>query len=230
MVTGTDTPKARATASASVMTSRATALAPGSVAISSRVARVRALRGLKAMLPRSFTQMSWRIRGRMGQRSPARMRADPAMSLHRSCGGAVKLADGEAIALNVLDDARLDHRGRGVDDAADDPLGSDVTVQNAVGVQAVQMRGVQGATVPLEVPPGEPVLGGEDGGVRAQQRRQPRRDLRQPMGLDRQDDDVDRPDGLRVVGGYRVRYEVLRGGADADAVLPHGLQVRPSER
>ena len=47
------------------------------------VALVMALRGLKAMLPRSLTHSSWRIRDLMGAFSPALMRAAESC-LHRS--------------------------------------------------------------------------------------------------------------------------------------------------
>ena len=74
---------ARATLSASSMTNRATARASGSVAISLRVARVRALSGLKATLPRSLSQISSRIRERTGALRPARA-SDAAMARQRS--------------------------------------------------------------------------------------------------------------------------------------------------
>ena len=57
------------------MIARATARISGSVAISAMVARVSALSGLKQTLPSSLSQISSRIRGRMGALSPPLMSA-----------------------------------------------------------------------------------------------------------------------------------------------------------
>jgi len=76
-------PSARATESASSMIARATARISGSVAICAMVARVSALSGLKQTLPSSLSQISSRIRDRMGALSPPLMRA-AAMARHRS--------------------------------------------------------------------------------------------------------------------------------------------------
>ena len=69
--TGSSSPSFWATASVSVMISRIRGATSGSRAISPSVAPVSALIGLNATLPRSFTQISWRIRVVMGQRNPA---------------------------------------------------------------------------------------------------------------------------------------------------------------
>ena len=74
-------------------------------------------------------------------------------------GRAVDLANGEAVALGVVDDAGGGDEGRGVDHAADDALGGDVARDDPAGVDGFQARALPGAAVALEVPPGNAVLG-----------------------------------------------------------------------
>jgi hypothetical protein len=67
----TSTPTALATASTSSINVRTSSLVIGEVTISASVARVRALNGLSVALPRSFSQISLRIRVWIGALRPA---------------------------------------------------------------------------------------------------------------------------------------------------------------
>ena len=97
---------------------------PGSRAICSSVPWVKALIGLNDRLPQSLTQMSSRMRGRTGALKPAAAIA-AAERLAPLGGAAVGLAEIEAVAVDVLDDARLDDLAGRIDDAADRALGPD---------------------------------------------------------------------------------------------------------
>ena len=71
---GNLTPSFSATACASSIIARARARVPGSATMSSSVAWVSALIGLKLRLPHSLTQISSRMRGLTGAFSPAAMK------------------------------------------------------------------------------------------------------------------------------------------------------------
>ena len=74
-------PSASATAWPSSIIALATARLPGSAVMTSSVAVVSALIGLKAMLPHSFTHNSSRMRGRTGAFRPAAInRADSVLA------------------------------------------------------------------------------------------------------------------------------------------------------
>jgi hypothetical protein len=78
----------------------------------SSVAWVSALIGLNERLPQSLTQISSRMRGRTGAFSPAapqRLRQGMRALRLRP----VRFAEREAVALNVLDDARFGHFAAG---------------------------------------------------------------------------------------------------------------------
>src|SRR6185312_11812371 len=73
---------------------------------------------------------------------------------------AVELADREAVALDMVDDARRGHRRGGIDDAADETGGIDLAAEHARGIEALELAIVVLAAELLEVPPGQAVLHG----------------------------------------------------------------------
>ena len=139
-----------------------------SVATTSRVAPVSALMGLKQRFPHSLIQMSSRMfvaDGRLEARFLHRR-----TQLFATLGGpAVGLAEGELVAVDVLDDAGLDdHRGR-VDDAAHGPLRPDGLPLPAAGIDAFQTVVPVGSLELVEVPPGHAVHGRHHHRLRTQQ-------------------------------------------------------------
>jgi hypothetical protein len=68
------------------------------------VARVSALTGLKDALPRSFTQISWRMCVVMGQRKPEAT-SPSAICRQRSDRIPFRLTDGNAATLDMLYDS-----------------------------------------------------------------------------------------------------------------------------
>ncbi len=97
--------------------------------MSSSVACVSALMGLKLRLPHSLTQSSApdvRDHRRLEAGIPARpgKRARGTLGLR-----VVDLSDREAVALDVPDDARLGDFGRRVNDATEHPVGRQVVRQ-----------------------------------------------------------------------------------------------------
>jgi hypothetical protein len=136
---------------------------PGSLQITSSVAPVSALIGLNERLPQSLTQISSRIRGRIG------------------------VAEAEAIALDVLDHARLDQLARGVDDAAKAALGPDRPPQHAVGVDARELPVAERAVEAIEVPEGDAVHRPDHRGRVAEHGAQRWGDDGRSIGLDRED-------------------------------------------
>ena len=115
------------------------------------------------------------------RRTPRRSRRQ------RSLDAAVRLADREARALDVPDDAGLDELGRRIRDAADDARRLDRPRDDAAGVDASRSDRALAARPPkrLEEPPGHAVLRRQDGGVGTSSAREPRRELGEAVGLER---------------------------------------------
>lgn len=139
---------------------------------------------------------------------------------------AVGLADGEPGAFQVPYDTGAFELGRGVDDAADGPFGGEHRTDRAVRVHALDAVAVVGSAVAVEVPPGDAVLGGHDGRRVVQQWFDQRPARRVRVGLQAQEDEVDRADLGRVVGGVGARGEVTARTEHAHSVLPHGREMR----
>ena len=139
---------------------------------------------------------------------------------------AVGLADREPRALQVPYDARPFELGRRVDDTSDGPFGREHRTDRAVRVHALDTVAVVRAAVPVEVPPGDAVLGRDDRRRPVQQRLDQRPARRVRVGLQAQEDVVDRADLGRVVGRVGVRGEIATRAAHPDSVLPHGRQMR----
>jgi hypothetical protein len=74
---------------------------------------------------------------------------------------AVGLADGEPGAFEVPYDSRPRQLRRRVDDTADGPFGREHRTDRAARGHALDAVAVVGAAVPVEVPPGDAVLGGD---------------------------------------------------------------------
>ena len=82
---------------------------------------------------------------------------------------AVEFADREAVAFDVVDDARRSCCRRGINHAAYDAVRIDILGEDAGGIEALQPAIVVLAAEPLKVPPWQAVLHGQHHGVRSQQ-------------------------------------------------------------
>ncbi len=139
---------------------------------------------------------------------------------------AVRLAEGEAVAIGVLDDAGLGHLGGGIDDAADGALGRQQLADYTAGVHALHAPAFVGAGELMEIPPGDAVDRRDDGRLRPQQRLHLLRGTWQRMRLQRDDDVVLRP-GLRGGGdGADGDHRLAALAAQREALGLHRLQVR----
>ena len=187
---------------------------------------VSALIGLNATLPSSFTQISWRNRVVTGQRKPAAISAS-AIALARSDLRAVRLAEADAIAFGVVDDAGLGDVGGEVGQRSDDAPRLDRRGDDAARIDALEPQPVELAADALEIPPRDAVLRADDDGVRAEQRPQLRRQRGQAVRLDAEEHDVGR-------GRSSARSPVTCGRTskspsgliDAQPALLHRAQVR----
>ena len=100
---------------------------------------VSALIGLKATLPSSLTQISWRNRGR--DRAAEAGRDQRLGDRSRALGsGAVRLAEADAVALGVTDDAGLDDVGGEIGQRADDPARLDGGGDDAARIDALEAQ------------------------------------------------------------------------------------------
>ena len=156
---GNFTPSFSAISWASSIMSRATARVPSSVQRTSSVAWVSAEIGLNERLPQSFTQISSRSLGRTGALRPAAVsafdRATAAVGFRP-----VGLAEGEAVALDVLDDAGFDHLGggaRGRRRSRAHRSGAEAGPLRVAGVDRGEAGAFERAADLVEIPPGHAV-------------------------------------------------------------------------
>src|SRR6202051_286741 len=141
-------------------------------------------------------------------------------------GGAVGLADSEA-----LEQAMFDHAGRhdlagGIDDAADGALRSNRVPLRGAGIDAFQMMAVQRAALLVEIPPGNAVHRCENGGVRTEQRSEPARAGVGLLRLQRADHDVLRAKRRGVVACRQVYRARPSLHDQLEPVAPNGRQMR----
>ena len=208
------------------MISRTTRDASGWRTSSSSVPPVSALIGLNATLPSSFTQISWRNRVVTGQRKPAAISASamPSQSLGLA---AVGLAEADAVALGVVDDAGLDDVGGEVGERSDDAPRLDGRGDDAARIDALEPQPVELAADALEVPPRDAVLRADDDGVGTEERRELRRERGQAVRLDAEEHDVGRcRSSTRSPVTVRPDLEVAVRARHAQAALLHRPQVR----
>jgi hypothetical protein len=139
----------------------------------------------------------------------------------------VKLADGEAVALDMVNDPRHLDGGRRIGDTADDLVAVYVFAQDFARIEGFQLLAFKFAVVFMEIPPGDAVLHGDDHGVVADQRWHLARHLIEMMRLDRQEDDVLGADLADLVGDPDLGH--VFGTIfpnELEAVLPDRLQLR----
>ena len=166
---------------------------PGSAQISSSVAPVSALIGLKERLPQSLTQISSRMSGRTGALRPAAISASDRRLDARSCCSPVGLAEREAVALDVARPRRA-RRPRPPDrrrsrSRAPAPMPSHCMPPGSTARQpAARVRPAEA----VEVPPGHAVHCAVTTAVSGpeQRLRSARRRRRHRMRLQRDDDVV----------------------------------------
>ena len=134
-----------------------------------------------------------------------------------------RLAEREAVALDVPNHPRRRDLDRGVDDAAEHPLRPENGPLHVARIDRGEARVRKRPLDPVEVPPWDAVHRADDRGRRSEQRPNRRRRGRHGMRLEGDDDIVLRTEGRRVVG---------HGDRDGDACpcLDQGQAVRSHRR
>ena len=163
-----------------------------------------------------------------GQRKPAAISAS-AMPACPLGSRAVRLAEADAVAFGVMDDAGLGDVGGEVGQRSDDAPRLDGRGDDAARIDALEAQPVELAAVLLEVPPRNAVLRADDDRVRAEERTQLRRQRGQAVRLDAEEDDV----GLcrssaRSPVTCGCTSKSPSGLVDAQAALLHRPQMRPA--
>ena len=214
------TPKLSAMVCASIMIAFDSARVAGSVQITSSVAWVRALIGLRQTLPHSLSQISSRMRSSTGACMPAVTNISESRCTSEVCL-ARGLAEREAVAIDVTDHAgRLD-LGRGIDDAADRALRRQFAPLPAAGIDALQRRSLMGAAMPVEIPVGNAVDRGDDAGVRSEQRLHLLEHAGDGMRLQADDDVILRPEFGGIVGAARMHHALFVADQELEPVGAH---------
>ena len=104
----------------------------------------------------------------------------------------------QTVTIGVGDNARGFHFGGLPDDAAKGALGPQPLPDFSAGIDAFNAPSFIGAAVLVEIPPGQAILGKENGGVLAQQGLELVQHAGERMGLDPDNDIVLRPQGFRI--------------------------------
>src|SRR5690606_36487978 len=138
---------------------------------------------------------------------------------------AVGLAEGELVAMDVTDDARLGDLGSRVHDAADDALGADQPPLAIERVDGAQAPALEAAIQLVEIPPGHAVLTRHDACVGAEEAGCLLGDLPRLVGLEGEDDAVLGPDPVGVVGGGHGNGPAAFGADHGQAVGAHGVEM-----
>ena len=102
----------------------------------------------------------------------------------------VGLAHGEAVALDVLDDAGPEELRRRINHAADDSLARDVLADRAGWIDAAHLRSLERSTVAVEVPEGNAILHRHDHGIGTEELGDVRGNRLDLMSLHGKDHDV----------------------------------------
>src|SRR5205085_5726531 len=140
---------------------------------------------------------------------------------------AVELAERKTLAFDVADHARCGELARGVDDAADDSLGSNGGRNGTAWIDRAHAPAFVRSTVALEIPPRNAVLHRQDdafGVERATELGEDRRDL---VGLHREHHQIVLA-GMAQTLARRERV-LVRGSVALDereTVAPQGVEVR----
>ena len=125
----------------------------------------------------------------------------------------------------------FDHPGRhdltgGIDDAADGALGSNRVPLRGAGIDTLQMMAVERAALLVEIPPGNAVHRGQNGGARAEERSERARAGVGLLRFQRADHDVLRTKRGGVVARRQVYRARLSVYDQLEPAAPNGRQMR----
>ena len=183
-------PSASATACASSMTLRAKARVAGSAA---DLRQGRARQGAERVEGDVAPELDPDLAADAAAQRRAQAGVDQRLRQRRDAlgAGAVRLAQAEAVVIDVADHARRFDLAGGIDDAADHALRADRVPDAAAGVDGLDAAvGVTAPVEAVEVPPGHAVLRRDDGGLGPEQRRDGVERGRDRVRLDGEDDVV----------------------------------------
>ena len=151
--------------------------------------------------------------------------------LPRAVGlGAVRFTEADLVAFGVADHTGLDDIGREIREGSDNASRLDGAGDHAAWIHAFETQTIQLSAVALEIPPGDPVLRADDRGVGSKERTKRRRERRQTMCLDAEENDVRVTNRREVTGHLRPHVEVAVRAEHAQAALLHRAQMRAARK
>src|SRR5258708_6201134 len=136
----------------------------------------------------------------------------------------IGLANGDAVAFGVADDARLDDFSREINDGAKHAPGVDRRRHHAARTDALE-PGIAG-----EIPPWNAVLHGDDDGRFVEQRHQMRGESGQAVRFHAEKYGIHGTGGIERVDNTRPDPEIAFRALDADAVLLQGAAMRAARK
>ncbi len=193
--------------------------------ITSSVAWVSALIGLKDRFPQSLSHSSSRIRSSTGGPHPPGGEGF-GQFLHPLSVFAGRLAEREFVAVNVADHAGLDDLGRGIDDAANGTLRPKAAPLRPARIDAFHDASFEGAPMVVEIPVRNAVHRRNDGGAGAKQRLHLPDGRAELVRLQADDHVVLRPELRRIAGADGMHPDLLLALEQAQPVRPHCREMR----
>src|SRR5208282_4994291 len=121
---------------------------------------------------------------------------------------AVRLAERNAVPLEMLNHSRSWNLGRKIDDGPDHPTRFDGRRDPAAGINPSQTPSIPISAVALEIPPLNSILAADDGGLWPQHRPQLGRKLRQAVRLHPKEDNVHRSHFFEGAGDGGPRHKI----------------------
>jgi hypothetical protein len=126
----------------------------------------------------------------------------------------------------VLNHARRSYLRREIDDGPDYTARFNGRGDHAARIDAFQMEPIPLSPETLKVPPGNSILGADDGGVRSQYEVQLRHKLGKAVRLHSQKHDVCRSGFFEGTYDSGPDLEISLGALHLHAMLLHGIQMR----
>ena len=136
------------------------------------------------------------------------------------------LAEGKAIAIDMADHAGHLDLGRGIDDASDGALRRKLAPLPSAGIDAFKDRTFVTAAVPVEIPVGNAIDGGDDARSRPEQRLHRFDHAGNGMRLQANNDKILRPKLGGIVGAARPHHALFIADQQFKSAFAHRGQMR----
>src|SRR6266403_903968 len=137
-----------------------------------------------------------------------------------------RLAEGKPIAVDMADHAGCLDLGRGIHDASDGALRSELAPLSSAGIDALQRRTLKAAAVLMEIPIGNSIDRGDEARLRSEQRLHRLDYAGDGMRLQANDHKILRPKFSGIVGATRLHHAFFVADQQSKSALAHRGKMR----